>query len=216
MKHLTISFIIITLVLPPAWADCSKMDEFHQIIQTLEGEIVQLRETRTQELSKSEMQHILADKPKSGSELLREQEEQLENITKLKKRQTKEAWYATIPSVFLALMSGVIYKLYSDPPASKLVFSEYLMREIDGVRLSRISSKLFAGFLLLSVGILSYKYYSLQDSLDETLAKIESLETMATIEDTINARKRHLEHYQIELQLFMRACAPSTPAGPLQ
>ena len=167
---------------------------------------------RDEEFSREEMADIIADIPKSGSELLREQDEWHEKVETIYQEKRKTTRNAVIPATMLTLISYINYDLWKNPPSKKPYFSEYLFKPISGRTLSRSIAAIFFVILGLQTGQLAYRHYRLSEDIEEAQSKIDLLGRFADREDAIEKKKRMLDHYLIARDILMESCpSPSLP-----
>ena len=213
MKTLiTIILIALTTTTVRGDENCNKMEEYRTVTEEIKSDIADLEEKRDNELSKSDMGSILIDNLKSGSELLREQEEHrataVSNNEESKKTTLK---YIAGYGVALTALLSVSYGLYTAPPpgSKETIFSEHLFRDVKGINLSRFFSTAFAAILTGGVAFRIKEYHELSQDLEDIQLKMDHLAEIADIMDSIRAKKRILGHYQVMSKMLAKSCPSS-------
>ena len=211
MKNVLIFSLIINLTIPVAWSDCDHIERHQNALDELRKEIASLEKKShdiiTKDYPSNKMHEILAETSISGSSLLREQEEWRKTIEKIDEKQNDVMLFGTIPSIGWLVMAGINYRLYTAPPSAKPVFSEQLLRPVNGRILARTFAGVFLGILTGSLGWLSLQYYDLSAEADEARTKIDILGKLADMEDSIESKERILVHHEIALKILTETCS---------
>ena len=215
MKNILIFSLLTNFAIPLAWGDCDNIDEYSDIIKTLIEELDLLKQesgnilTEDHPLSDMYTHKILTEETYiSGSELLRQEEEWQEIVENIEDEKKKTLLQSILPSIGLVGVSGINYYLYKHPPESKSIFSEQLLRPINGKILSRTMAGLFLAYLAGQTGWLVYKYFSLSGPMAEAQVKMNVLKKLADTGDRIKSKERMLTHYEIQSKLLRQTCLP--------
>ena len=213
MKHyyLTICLMFTSFATPLAWGDCSSMEEYREIIAELNQDISVLEKEKKAILSEDDralqVYEIMADNPMSGSKLLHEKEHWKEIVEKVEAEKKTTALRGSVPAAGLAIMSGINYYLYKNPLSTKPVFSDQLLRPINGNILARIFGGVFFAWFYYQTAWYGHRYFYFIKEADIAQLKIETLGRLADVEDHITSKKRMLDHFEIEANLLSQSCS---------
>ena len=215
-RRLIVTLTII-LNITPSFArgevGCEKIEEYQHVIQNIQEDINVLEQARQKILTggenpRSETYEVEPSViQKSGSQLLREQEELMNSLEDINQEKEDALKHIGMTSAFIPIVGYFTYRTWKPPFETRKVFLEILFNDHPLHLVAKTMLGIFLVHLTSKTTYHGVEYYSLTQESQEAKLKMETLGTLADIEDTIAAKKRVAENLDIHLELLTEHCS---------